>query len=565
MNRLKGGDMVCEALVKEGVEVIFGLPGGAALPLYDMMTKYEDKLRHVLVRHEQAAAHAADGYARATGRVGVCLATSGPGATNLVTGIATAVMDSVPMVALTANVVTGFLGRDGFQETDITGITLPITKHNYLVMRAVDIPTAVKEAFHIASTGRPGPVLVDIPKDILQGEAPFHYPERVQLRGYRPTYEGNPVQIKKAAKLMTEAKRPIIMVGHGVIISNAYDEVLKLAETTNVPVIQTLLGLSAFPVRHPLAAGMIGMHGMAYANYAVHECDLLIGIGMRFDDRVTGKISGFAPHAQIIHIDIDPAEIGKNIHTAVPIVGDVKAVLKQLNKEVQPGRHLEWHTQINEWKRRYPIEVPSSPTLLPQVVCDELNAATDGDCILVTDVGQHQMWAAQFYQFRRANCHITSGGLGTMGFALPASMGVAMGRPNEMVWCVAGDGGFQMTMQELGTIAEENIPVKIAIINNNSLGMVRQWQEFFYERRYKATPLKNPDYVKIGEAYGIPSVRATEKNQVRPAIEEAMNCSGPFMIEFLVETEENVFPMVPAGGSNSEMLLGQPEKKEVAV
>ncbi len=557
--KMTGAQIVCESLVKEGVEVIFGILGGAVLPLYDTLPQYP-QLRHILVRHEQGAAHAAEGYARATGRVGVCLATSGPGATNLVTGIADAYLDSVPLVAITGQVARPFIGKDAFQEIDITGITLPITKHNYLVLDTGSLAKTIKEAFYLARTGRPGPVLIDLPKDVQINQAEFNYPDKLELPGYKPTLQGHPAQIKKAAKVINEAKRPVIIAGRGVIISGAYDELRHLAETAQIPVITTLLGVSSFPESHALSYGWLGMHGMAYANLAVDAADLVIAIGMRFDDRATGKVSGFAPHAHIIHIDIDPAEIGKNVRVDVPIVGDAKLVLKALNKLIAPVKHIEWVGQLDSWRREHPsILIRDSEGILPQFVVRQIYEITKGDAIIVTGVGQHQMWSAQHYWFDRPNSLITSGGLGTMGFELPAAMGAKIGRPDDTVWCIAGDGGFQMTIQELATIAKEQIAVKIAIINNGFLGMVRQWQELFYERRYTATPLNCPDFVKIAEAYCIPGLTVKHKDEVVPAIEKAMDEPGPFLLNFMVEPEENVYPMVPPGASLAEV-IEEPEK-----
>ncbi len=552
--RLTGSRIICESLIRAGVEVVFGYPGGAVLPLYHAIPEYP-QLHHVLVRHEQGAAFAASGYARATGRVGVCLATSGPGATNLVTGIADANLDSVPIVAITGQVATSMIGRDAFQEVDTTGITLPITKHNYLVTRTEDLPRIIKEAFYIAGTGRPGPVLIDIPRDIQQKEAEFNWPEEIRLPGYRPTMYGNIKQIRQAAQLIKEAKRPLIVAGHGVIISQAYDELRELAQNTNIPVITTLHGLSCFPESHELNFGMLGMHGSAYANRAVTECDLLIGVGMRFDDRVTGKVSGFAPNAKVIHIEIDPAEIGKNVKATVPIVGDVKNVLAVLNKEVEPGDHSDWIEQICEWRRQIPMTVVrEAEELLPQYVIEKLYKVTGGDAVVIADVGQHQMWVAQLWWFDKRNSFITSGGLGAMGYSLPAAMGAQLGRPDETVWCVIGDGSIQITMQELGTIVQENLPIKIAVINNLYLGMVRQWQEFFYQRRYSSSLIGQPDFVKLADAYGIPALRVKTKEEVEPAIRQAMEHKGPFLIDFLVSPEESVFPMIPPGGALSDII-----------
>lgn len=552
--KLNGAQILCESLVKEGVEVIFGFPGGALLPFYDALPNYP-QLRHILVRHEQGAAHAADSYARVSGKVGVCLATSGPGATNLVTGIANAYLDSAPMVAITGQVARPFIGKDAFQEIDITGITLPITKHNYMVMAAADMSTVVQEAFHIASTGRPGPVLIDIPKDVFIEEAEFRYRDKVDLRGYKPTLRGHPSQIKKAAKVISEANRPLIIAGRGVLISGASTELRELAEKAQIPVVNTLLGLGCFPRSHLLSLGMLGMHGLAHVNLALDAADLVIAIGMRFDDRATSKVSSFAPHARVIHIDIDPAEIGKNVKVDVPIVGDVKNVLRALNKVVDSKNHVEWVSQIQEWEREHPsMAIRDTDSLLPQYIVRQISEITKGDAIMVTGVGQHQMWSAQYFQYNRPNTLVSAGGLGPMGFELPAAMGAKVGCPDDTVWCIAGDGGFQMTIQELGTIAQENLAVKIAILNNGFLGMVRQWQELFYERRYIATPLSGPDFVKVAEAYGIAAMRVTDKLMVTSAIEKAMAYRGPFLIDFQVEPEENVYPMVPPGASLCEIV-----------
>lgn len=559
--KLTGAQILCESLLKEGVNTIFGYPGGQVLPLYHTLTQYP-QLRHILVRHEQGAVHAADAYARVTGRVGVCLATSGPGATNLITGLANAYIDSVPMVAVTGQVPRAMIGRDAFQEADITGITIPITKHNYLVMDIGDLARTVKEAFYIAGTGRPGPVLIDLPRDIQQEATEFHYPSRVNLPGYKPTLSGNPLQIKKAAKLLAEAKKPVLIAGHGVRISGAYQELKHLAETLQLPVITTLLGISAFPESHELSFGMMGMHGAAYANMAITGSDLIIAIGMRFDDRATGKIAAFAPHAKVIHVDIDPAEIGKNVKVDVPIVGDVKAVLVELNKEIAAKRHDEWLAQIRDWKRQFPsgFEIRESSSILPQYVIRKIWETTKGDATVVTGVGQHQMFAAQHFFYDKPNSFITSGGLGTMGFELPAAFGAQTGLPGQTVWCIAGDGSFQMTVQELGTIRQENAPVKIAIINNGYLGMVRQWQELFYERNYSATPLWCPDFIGISQAYSIPAECVTQKTEVVPAVERAMAAQGPYIINFVVEPEENVYPMVPPG-AGIDQILHEPGKE----
>ena len=562
--KMTGAQIICESLVKEGVEVIFGILGGALLPLYDALPQYP-QLRHILVRHEQGAAHAADGYARATGKVGVCFATSGPGATNLVTGIANAHLDSVPMVAITGQVARPFIGKDAFQEVDITGITLPITKHNYLVTDADSLPGIMKEAFYLAGTGRPGPVLVDLPRDVQQEQAEFNYPDKVDLPQYKPTLQGHPAQIKKAAKLLGESQRPLIIAGRGIIISKAYAELKGLVEEAQIPVVTTLLGTSCFPESHALSYGMIGMHGMAYANMAVDAADLIIAIGMRFDDRATAKVSAFAPHAQIIHIDIDPAEIGKNVRVDVPIVGDVKLVLSELNKLVSKTKHIDWVRKLDDWRKEHPsLIIRDGASLLPQYVVRQIYEATKGDSIIVTGVGQHQMWAAQYYWYDKPNTFISSGGLGTMGFGLPASIGAKVGCPDSTVWCIDGDGSFQMTIQELATIAQEKVGVKIAILRNAYLGMVRQWQEMFYGKRYVATPLSSPDFVKIAEAYGLPALRVKRRQEVAPAIQKAMAEPGAFLIDFIVEPEENVYPMVPPGAALAEV-LEEPRKEAKAV
>ncbi len=561
--KLTGAQILCESLLKEGVEVIFGFPGGVVLPLFDTFPQYP-RLRHILVRHEQGAAHAADGYARATGKVGICLATSGPGATNLVTGIANAHLDSVPIIAITGQVSRAFIGKDAFQEVDITGITLPITKHNYLVMEASQIANVVKEAFYLAKSGRPGPVLIDIPKDVFIEQAEFHYPDKVSLLGYNPTLQGHPAQIKKAAEMINNAsKKPLIIAGRGVIISNAFAELKQLAEMAQIPVITTLLGIGSFPESHPLSYGMLGMHGTVYANWATDAADLIIAIGMRMDDRATSKFSEFAPNARIIHIDVDPAEIGKNVRADVPIVGDIKKVLIPLIKLIEPTQHVEWINQLDTWRKEHPLvntRISSAQSLLPQFVVRKIYEVTQGNAIIVAGVGQNQMWAAQHYWFDRPNSFITSGGLGTMGYELPAAMGVKVGKPEEVVWCIAGDGGFQMTMHELATIVQDKIAVKIAILNNGYLGMVRQWQDLFYEKRYVGTPLSCPDFVKLAEAYCVPALRVEHKEEVVPAVEKAMQTEGPFLIDFKIEPEENVYPMVPSGEALSKV-IEEPQKE----
>jgi acetolactate synthase-1/2/3 large subunit len=561
--KLTGAQIVCESLVKEGVEVIFGFPGGTLLPFYDTLPGYP-QLRHILVRHEQGAAHAADGYARATGRPGLCCATSGPGATNLVTGIANAYLDSSPVIAITGQVARPFIGKDAFQEIDITGITLPITKHNYIVLSAADLAGVFKEAFYIATTGRLGTVLIDIPRDVFIEEADFHYPAKVDLPGYKPTVRGHPAQTRKAAQFINRAECPVIISGRGVIISGAYQELKELAEKAQVPVITTLLGTSSFPENHMLSLGMLGMHGLAYANMAVSNADLVIAIGMRFDDRATGVVSGFAPKASIIHIDIDPAEIGKNVRVDVPIVGDVKNVLRELNKQVTNQIHVGWIQQLEQWRQEHPSTViRGGEELLPQYVIRSICEVTNSDATIVTGVGQHQMWSAQHFCYKKPNSFISSGGLGTMGFELPAAIGVKVGRPEETVWCIAGDGGLQMTIQELATMVQERLAIKIAVMNNGYLGMVRQWQELFYERRYVATPLMNPDFLKIADAYGISALRVKKRSEVIPAIQRAMEHDGPFLIDFMIEPEESVYPMVPPGATLAQVIEGP--KKEAAV
>ena len=557
---LSGAEIVCESLLKEGVEVIFGLPGGAVLPLYGALSKYPD-LRHVLVRHEQAAAMAADGYARSTGRVGVCSATSGPGATNLVTGIASAQMDSIPIVAITGQVPRAAIGRDAFQETDVTGITLPITKHNYLVMNVSDIAPAIKEAFHIARSGRPGPVLVDIPKDVLLDErTEFVWPDHVNLPGYNPPGEAPQDQIDRAAELINQAERPVILAGHGLLISHAYKEMQQLAEKAQIPVITTLLGISSLPTDHYLNVGFPGMHGQAYSSLTIDKADLLIALGMRFDDRVTGRIKDFAPNAKVVHVDIDPSELNKNVKADAPVLGDLKPVLNQLLEKVESNVHIDWLKYVDALRAEHPLnEVPQTGELLPQYVLTQLAQATQGESIVVTGVGQHQMWAAQYCYFREPNTLITSGGLGSMGFEVPAALGAKMGRPDKVVWSVAGDGGFQMTMCDLATAVENNIDVKFAILNNGTLGMVHQWQDLFYERDYFSTVYSgNPDFVKLAEAYGISGLRVTSQEEVAGAIQQAIETPGPVLLDFVVKRGENVYPMIPAGESIHEMMERPP-------
>jgi acetolactate synthase-1/2/3 large subunit len=557
--RRSGAEILWEALVCEGVDVIFGLPGGATLPIYDALAKGQYPIHHVLVTHEQGASHMADGYARATGRVGVCLATSGPGATNLVTGLATAHMDSSPVVAITGQVSTSLLGRDGFQEADMQGVSMPVTKHNYLVTDVHELPHVLKEAFYIARTGRPGPVLVDICKDAQQAEMEFTYPDSVNLPGYNPTLTAaNPASIARAAQIINEAEHPVIVAGHGVMLARAEMELRQLAELANVPVASSLLGIGAFPQTHPLSLGMAGMHGEAYTNYAVQECDVLVSIGARLDDRLTGAFSSFAPKARIVHIDLDPSEIGKTVNVDTAVVGDALLTLRALIPQIEPRGHEAWLAQIAEWKSdtdQRDVLAREGDELVPPYIMRELWYQTnEGRCTVVTDVGQHQMWEAQYFPHTRERSLLTSGGLGTMGFSLPAAIGAQMGLPQEEIWVLAGDGGFQMTMPELSTVAAEKLPIKIAIINNGYLGMVRQWQDIFYEQRYSGTPLFNPDFVKIAEAYGIPALEVTEKSQVDAAIQQARAHNGPFLINFKVTPFTNVYPMVAPGKSNAEMI-----------
>jgi acetolactate synthase-1/2/3 large subunit len=545
-------------ILVESLQIIFGYPGGVVLPIYDEL--YDSSLRHILVRHEQAAAHAADGYARASGRVGVCLATSGPGACNLVTGIATAYMDSIPIVALTGQVPTNLLGNDAFQESDITGITMPITKHNYLVKNTADLGRVIKEAFYIAGTGRPGPVLIDIPKDVSTNSVKASpVPDKVTLRGYNPTYHGHKRQIEKALQMIAVAQRPVIYAGGGVISSNASAELVDFATQLGIPITTTLMGIGCIPGDHPLNLGMLGMHGTEYANFAITESDLLFSIGVRFDDRVTGKVDTFAPHAKIIHIDIDPAEIGKNKRIDVPIVGDVKAVLNDMLLALKKSDITEaWLKKIKHWRQHHPLKCPDDGRLHPQFVIRQMSELLAGDAIIVSEVGQNQMWTAQHYSFKNPRTWITSGGLGTMGYGLPAAMGAHFARPDLPVFDVAGDGSIQMNIQEFGTIAHNKIPVKIAILNNRFLGMVRQWQELFYDRRYSFTELPPVEFVKIANAYGIEGVKVETPEDVMPALKAALDCDGPFVMDFRIEREENVFPMVPAGAAINEMIGGHP-------
>ncbi len=552
---MTGAQILIESLKREGVEVIFGYPGGVVLPLFDKL--YDAPIRFILTRHEQGAAHAADGYSRATGKVGVCLATSGPGATNLTTGIANAYMDSIPMIAITGQVKTFLIGSDAFQEADVIGITRPITKHNYLVKDAKDLARIVREAFHIASTGRPGPVLIDLPVDVQLQEADFVWPESAQMRSYKPTYFGHPGQIKKVARLIAASSKPVILAGGGVITSGASHELKEFAEKIKAPVTMTLMGLGGFPGTHELSLGMPGMHGTAYANHAIMESDLIIAVGSRFDDRVTGKLDSFAPHAKIIHIDIDPASISKNVKVDVPIVGDAKNVLGQLLEEIKKAADTaDWLKTIEAWKKRHPLVYKDEGKIKPQYVIEQIYEATKGDAIITTEVGQNQMWACQWYKYLYPRTLISSGGLGTMGFGFPAAMGAKMGCPGKQVFDIAGDGSIQMNIQELATCVCNKINVKVAILNNGYLGMVRQWQELFYKKRYSYSCITGPDFVKLAESYGAVGIRATKREEVRPAIDKALSIDNTVFIDFRIEPEENVFPMVPAGEAINRMIGG---------
>ncbi|MFC3802506.1 biosynthetic-type acetolactate synthase large subunit [Cohnella sp. GCM10012308] len=558
---ISGSEMLLRSLLLEGVDCVFGYPGGAVLYIYDAMYGFED-FNHLLTRHEQGAIHAADGYARSTGKVGVCIATSGPGATNLVTGIATAYMDSVPLVVITGNVATTLIGTDAFQEADIVGITMPITKHSYLVRKAEDLPRIIHEAFHIANSGRKGPVLIDIPKDVSNEKALFKPHDEVKLRGYNPTVQPNKQQVDKMLRAIEQAERPVLLVGGGAVYSGAHEEVLAFAEKTGIPVTTTLLGLGAFPSGHELHMGFPGMHGTWTANMAIQESDLLVNIGARFDDRVTGKLNGFAPHAKIVHVDIDPAEIGKNVPTDIPIVGDVKAVLQQAVAGAKYASKADaWRAQIAERKAAKPFTYKDSDEeLKPQWVVSMIHETTNGDAIVTTDVGQHQMWAAQYYPFNKPRSWVTSGGLGTMGFGFPSAIGAQMGNPDRTVVSINGDGGMQMCSQELAICAINKIPVKVAILNNQVLGMVRQWQELIYDNRFSHIDLAgSPDFVKLAEAYGVKAFRATNKDEARTAWEAALAHDGPAVVEFVVRKGENVYPMVTQGSTIDQMLMGDDE------
>ena len=553
-----GAQILCEGLIRHGVSKIFGIPGGAILPLYGTLSKYPE-LDHILMRHEQGASHAADGYSRASGTPGVCFATSGPGATNLITGLATAMMDSSPMIAITGQVARPGIGKDSFQEVDITGATLPVTKHNYLVMSASEIAQVVKEAFYISTTGRPGPVLIDIPRDVFLEEVDFDdsfWDEKLDMSGYNPPKFAENSKIEEAVRLIQDANKPVILAGHGVIISKAYDELLKLAEMAQIPVVTTLLGISSFPENHVLSLSFPGMHGVAWASLALDQADLIIAIGSRFDDRITGDTSRFATRSKKIHIDIDPAEINKNIYVDVPLIGNVKDVLQQLIPKLKLKNHLDWIKHIDQLKIEHPsLKIKKTDQLIGQYVVKALSDETNGEALVVTGVGQHQMWAAQHYQFCSQNSWVSSGGLGTMGFEVPAALGAKVACPEKTVWSIAGDGGFQMTLSELATIVENNIKVKFAILNNNHLGMITQWQEMFFNKDFQANAYTaNPDFSKLANAYGMRSLTVDNNEDVRPSIRQAQDHDGPFLIDFKIKTEENVFPMIPSGQSIDELL-----------
>lgn len=575
---MRGAQIIVDALEREGVEVVFGYPGGAILDVFDQINRSK-KIRFILTRHEQGAAHMADGYARVTGRPGVVLVTSGPGATNTITGLATAYMDSIPIVCITGQVSTAAIGNDAFQEADVSGISRPVTKHNYLVKSINELPRIIKEAFYIANSGRPGPVLIDLPKDVQQATLKnYTYPEKVHITTYKPTYDGNPKQIKRAVEVIESAARPLLYCGGGVIRSLAHEEVLALAERCDIPVTTTLLGLGGFPGTHPLALNMPGMHGTQYANFAIHECDCLIAVGARFDDRVTGKLDEFAPHCRnkIIHIDIDPASISKSVPVTVPIVGDCKRVLTKILEEIKPAKHPEWVAQIGELKAQYPLRYKDDDDLRPQFVVEKIYEVTRGDAIITTEVGQNQMWAAHYYLYTKPRTFVSSGGLGTMGFGFPAAIGAQVACPDKVVVDIAGDGSIQMNIQETTTAVMNNLPVVVAILNNGFLGMVRQWQEMFYNRNYSGVELKRPtdeqgrptdglpddvppyvpDFVKLAEAFGALGRRVTKKEDVLPALEWAIAARRPVFLEFIVTREENVFPMIPAGASVKHMIGG---------
>jgi len=559
--RLTGAQIFVESLIKEKVEIMFGIPGGALLPTFDVL--YGAALKFILTRHEQGAAHMADGFARATGKVGVCIATSGPGATNLTTGLATANMDSVPVVAFTGQVPTNLVGNDAFQEADTTGVTRSITKYNYLVTDVKELARTIKEAFHIARTGRPGPVLIDLPVDVQRASCQFVYPKEVNIRSFKPKYKGHPQQIKKAVDLIKESERPVIYAGGGVIISGASGELNEMAKITQIPVTLTLMAMGAFPTESELFLGMLGMHGTYFANHAIQNSDLIIAIGARFDDRITARLDAFAPKAKIIHIDIDPTSISKNVKVDIPIVGDAKNVMREINKLLNKlgpkniEKRKKWQKQISQWRKENPLTYKKDRKLRPQYVVEKIYEVTKGKAIIATEVGQNQMWAQQFYKYNYPRHFITSGGLGTMGFGFPAAIGAKLAKPEKIVFDIAGDGSIQMNIQEMATAVNNKVGVKVAILNNGYLGMVRQWQQLFYKKRYSATDLSsNPDFVKIAEAYGAFGIRVSEKDEVEDALRKAISVDGPVILDFLVEREENVFPMVPAGARLDEVIRG---------
>lgn len=567
--QLTGAEILLESLLLEDVDLIFGYPGGAIMPVYDHLTEYP-QLRHILTRHEQGAIFAAEGYARVAGKPGVCLATSGPGATNLVTGLADALMDSIPLVAITGQVYSHLIGTDAFQETDVVGVTMPVCKHNYIVENVEDLAATIKEAFHLATHGRPGPVLIDIPKDVQFAKCEFSYPKQVNIPGYKPRMKGSPLQVKKAAELIKKAKKPLIIAGHGIILSGASQEFRKFVDTTRIPTVSTILGLGAIKSINPHSLGMLGMHGHAHSNHATHNADLIIGMGIRFDDRITGRLEEFAKNAKVIHVDIDPAEIGKNVATDVPIVGDCKSVLSDLNEIVDPGDYQEWIDHIEEFRKKTEKEMVEHQkslerdpnVLLATDVMKMIDKVSADESIIVTDVGQHQMIASQFYRFLHPDKWVSSCGLGAMGFGLPAALGAKLGCPDDDVWLINGDGGFQMNLQELMTLVQDDVRIKIAIFNNSYLGMVRQWQELFFDRNYSSVSFLSPDYSHICKAYGIKYLTAKTPAELQAVTKEANEYNeGPVLVEYIIEQEENVFPMVPAGASLGETIIKPADKK----